>query len=175
MNTFVLIDISQLRIGMYIQLDLGWMHHPFPVSSFRIGSAEQIATLRELGLTSVKVLPKKSDPEFRDGLLATPADSSGNATDGSADSSGAPAEQPTYSSPGESAALRRRMLLAAQNASLLACDRRFRQATKQYMSMEKLVAQQPKWLRQKGSCWLPSALQTFWKMVTRPFVFFPRG
>ena len=56
-NTFVLIDISQLRIGMYIQLDLGWMHHPFPVSSFRIGSAEQIATLRELGLTSVKVLP----------------------------------------------------------------------------------------------------------------------
>ena len=69
-NTFVLIDISQLRIGMYIQLDLGWMHHPFPVSSFRIGSAEQIATLRELGLTSVKVLPKKSDPEFRDGLLA---------------------------------------------------------------------------------------------------------
>lgn len=56
-NTFVLIDIGQLRIGMYIQLDLGWMHHPFPVSSFRIGSAEQIATLRELGLTSVKVLP----------------------------------------------------------------------------------------------------------------------
>lgn len=149
-NTFVLIDISHLRIGMYIQLDLGWMHHPFPVSSFRIGSAEQIATLRELGLTSVKVLPKKSDPEFRDGLLATPADSSGNATDGSADSSGAPAEQPTYSSPGESAALRRRMLLAAQNASLLACDRRFRQATKQYMSMEKLVAQQPQLAQAEG-------------------------
>ena len=57
-NTFVLIDISQLRIGMYIQLDLGWMHHPFPVSSFRIGSAEQIATLRELGLTKVPDLSK---------------------------------------------------------------------------------------------------------------------
>jgi len=49
-NSSILIDIRQLRIGMYIQLDLGWMHHPFPVSSFRVASAEQIATLRELGL-----------------------------------------------------------------------------------------------------------------------------
>ena len=51
---------------MYIQLDLGWMHHPFPVSSFRVASAEQIATLRELGLTEVRYLPKKSDPELRE-------------------------------------------------------------------------------------------------------------
>eukprot|EP01034_Spumella_vulgaris_P043985 gene43985-54658_t len=45
------------------------MQHPFPVSNFRVGSAEQIATLRELGLTQIKVLPKKSDPEFRHGRL----------------------------------------------------------------------------------------------------------
>ena len=50
-NSSILIDISQLRIGMYIQLDMGWMRHPFPVSSFRVASADQITTLRELGLT----------------------------------------------------------------------------------------------------------------------------
>ncbi|MHB1408480.1 MAG: DUF3391 domain-containing protein, partial [Acidovorax defluvii] len=48
MNSSLLIDISQLRIGMYVQLDVGWLHHPFPVSRFRIVSASQIATLREL-------------------------------------------------------------------------------------------------------------------------------
>ena len=66
MNSSILIDISQLRVGMYIQLDVGWMHHPFPVSSFRVASVEQIATLRELGLTEVRYVPKKSDPDLRE-------------------------------------------------------------------------------------------------------------
>ena len=69
-NSSILIDISQLRVGMYIQLDVGWMHHPFPVSSFRVGSPEQIATLRELGLTEVRYFPKKSDPAQRELLPA---------------------------------------------------------------------------------------------------------
>ena len=60
-NTDVLIDISQLRIGMYIQLDLNWMSHPFPVSSFRIASESQIEILRELGLTQIRYHPSKSD------------------------------------------------------------------------------------------------------------------
>ena len=62
MNSSLLIDISQLRIGMYVQLDVGWLHHPFPVSRFRIVSASQIATLRELGLSEVRYYPHKSDP-----------------------------------------------------------------------------------------------------------------
>jgi hypothetical protein len=32
----ILVDIHQLRIGMYIVLDLGWLSHPFPVNRFRI-------------------------------------------------------------------------------------------------------------------------------------------
>ena len=65
-NSSILIDISQLRVGMYIQLDVGWMHHPFPTSSFRVASSEQIATLRELGLTEVRYVPKKSDPALQE-------------------------------------------------------------------------------------------------------------
>ncbi|MDD2547517.1 MAG: DUF3391 domain-containing protein [Burkholderiaceae bacterium] len=61
----IAIDIDQLCIGMFIQLDMGWMNHPFPVSSFRIASHEQIALLRQLGITSVRYVPEKSDTDFQ--------------------------------------------------------------------------------------------------------------
>lgn len=48
-------------------------------------------------------------------------------------------------------ALRRRLLLAAQNASLLACDQRFRSATRQYMAMEKLVSDQSQAAQAEGA------------------------
>jgi HD-GYP domain-containing protein (c-di-GMP phosphodiesterase class II) len=56
------IPVADLRIGLYIHLDLGWMDHPFPLSSFKITSEQQIATLRGLGLASVRYAPDKSDP-----------------------------------------------------------------------------------------------------------------
>lgn len=133
---------------MYVQLDLGWMHHPFPVSSFRIGSAEQIATLRELGLSRVKFLPKKSDPEFRDGVITSGSVPDDADTTLTTDDS-KPATSDMRSGP-ESAAWRRRMLLAAQNASLSACDRRFRLATKQYVALEKLASEQPQLAHAEG-------------------------
>lgn len=152
-NTSVLIDISQLRIGMYIQLDLSWMQHPFPVSNFRVGSAEQIATLRELGLTQIKVLPKKSDPEFRHGVIP-PEPETPSACPEPASPEPVVADQPSASltAGAENAlALRRRLLLAAQNASLLACDQRFRLATRQYVAMEKLVIDQPQAAQAEGA------------------------
>ena len=41
-----LIDLSQLRIGMFIELELGWMSHPFPKGSFKISSDKQIEIIR---------------------------------------------------------------------------------------------------------------------------------
>ena len=40
------VDVCDLEVGMFIQLDLGWMSHPFPLSSFRLSAPDQIATLR---------------------------------------------------------------------------------------------------------------------------------
>ena len=48
------VAVEDLRVGMFIHLDLGWMSHPFPLSSFRIASADQIATIRGLGLQHVR-------------------------------------------------------------------------------------------------------------------------
>lgn len=56
-----LIDVSELRKGMFIQLDLGWMDHPFPLNSFKISTDEQIHTIVSLGVESVRHFPERSD------------------------------------------------------------------------------------------------------------------
>ena len=56
-----LIDVQALRVGMFVHLDIGWMKHPFPLSSFRITSAAQLATIRALGLRTVRWSPQQSD------------------------------------------------------------------------------------------------------------------
>ena len=56
-----LIAVGELRVGMFIELDMGWMSHPFPMSSFRISSGQQIETIRKLGLAQVRYVPEKSD------------------------------------------------------------------------------------------------------------------
>jgi hypothetical protein len=54
------IDVEELRVGMYIHLDTGWMSHPFPLSSFRISDPDQIRTIRRLGLQQLRWSPDRS-------------------------------------------------------------------------------------------------------------------
>ncbi|MDE5459058.1 DUF3391 domain-containing protein, partial [Bradyrhizobium sp. CSA112] len=127
-NPSLLIDVARLRVGMYIQLDLGWMNHPFPVSSFRIASAEQIGTLRSLGLQQVRWVPARSDPEVRE-LPEEAAAEEGThphaaASPDAADASDAPAKA-------EPASLLQDRL-AAQRRSLARCDEQFARATRTY-------------------------------------------
>ena len=66
------IDVERLREGMYVCLELGWMDHPFTFSSFKIQSAEQIATIRSLGLKRVRHDPARSNvpPEVSPGTAS---------------------------------------------------------------------------------------------------------
>lgn len=57
----VTITINQLRVGLYIELDLKWFEHPFAFSHFKIKNEEQISTLRSLGLQTVRYNPSLSD------------------------------------------------------------------------------------------------------------------
>lgn len=61
MNRFVAIDIGQLRIGMYVQLETGWLRHPFPVNSFKIVNVEQLKAVAALKLKTVQVDLSRSD------------------------------------------------------------------------------------------------------------------
>jgi putative nucleotidyltransferase with HDIG domain len=55
------IQASALRIGMFVHLNVGWMSHPFPLSSFKLTSQEQIETIRSLGLSRLTWSPERSD------------------------------------------------------------------------------------------------------------------
>lgn len=57
------VSIDQLRIGLYVFLDLSWFQHPFAFSHFKIKSEDQIKTIRGLGLKSVRYDPELSDRE----------------------------------------------------------------------------------------------------------------
>jgi putative nucleotidyltransferase with HDIG domain len=55
------VDKSQLRIGLFIHLDLPWMSHPFVTSSFKIRTQKQLDVLRSLGIEQVRIDPARSD------------------------------------------------------------------------------------------------------------------
>ncbi len=57
------IQASALRIGMFVHLNVGWMSHPFPLSSFKLTTSEQIETIRSLGLSHLTWSPERSDVE----------------------------------------------------------------------------------------------------------------
>ena len=50
---------DQLCVGLYVQLELGWMDHPFTFSSFKIRSQDQIDLLKKMRLPRIKYDPKK--------------------------------------------------------------------------------------------------------------------
>lgn len=45
---------------MFVQLEVSWISHPFPMNSFRVASQEQIRILRDLGVKFVRYVPAKS-------------------------------------------------------------------------------------------------------------------
>jgi hypothetical protein len=55
------IDVQALCVGMFVHLDVGWMAHPFPRSSFRIADEHQLETIRALGLGHVRWCPELSE------------------------------------------------------------------------------------------------------------------
>ena len=55
------IQPQQLRVGLYVRLDIPWMRHPFLSNAFKIRSEAQVRTLRRLGLAEIEYDPGRSD------------------------------------------------------------------------------------------------------------------
>jgi putative nucleotidyltransferase with HDIG domain len=56
------IETSQLCVGLYVHLDIGWMDHPFPLSNFKIQDASQIEKIKAIhGLKKLRYDPIRSD------------------------------------------------------------------------------------------------------------------
>ncbi len=134
------IAVEDLRVGMFVMLDGGWLSHPFPLSSFRIGSAEQLQTIRALGLQRVRWSPERSE-------LAEPGPGAGPATGGAANS-----QPSTHESP-EAAAARRQAEAEAQRArrrlqdqieAAQRCERQHAEAARAWREAMDLVGAHPR-------------------------------
>ncbi len=126
------IGVEELRVGMFIHLDLGWMAHPFPVGSFRIANAQQIEKIRGLGLKQLRWSPEKSE-------LAPPQPAHAEDTTPSSAAPSAPVEE----SPQRAAERERREHLLAQRAAAELCQRQFDEAGQAWQAAQDKVLAEP--------------------------------
>ena len=130
-----LIDIADLRIGLYVELDLGWMSHPFPTGSFKISTSKQIEVIRGLGLKQVRWVPAKSDSPLED----------------NGDSRPVPDEAAAARALAHERELRRQRaaLIEAQQKSLKRCEQRFGAAQQLYRQVQEEVLEHPQTVRDR--------------------------
>lgn len=69
--------MDQLRVGLYVHLDLKWFEHPFAFSHFKIKSEEQIRIIRSLDLKTVRFSPNLSEGSPAPKVAAAPATGTG--------------------------------------------------------------------------------------------------
>ncbi|WP_239467218.1 HD-GYP domain-containing protein [Rhodoferax koreense] len=150
------IDVAQLRRGLFVQLDLGWMDHPFPKGSFRIVSEEQINTIRSLGLSQVRYFPAQSDaaavtPHEAFQVGDAPAGLSPAVTSEAVADELAPVA--TAAAPLDEVAqarAQRREKLNAQQRSLQVCERRFTEAMRQFRRIAEQAGSKPAAAREQS-------------------------
>lgn len=139
---------QELRIGLYVDLELSWMAHPFPKGNFKIVSHRQIETLRSLGLQRVRTIPGRSDPP-----AAVEAEPSVVSSDDALQSRPPPADGASAASmltdqtaPTDAVADqrdRRAALIAAQRESLEQCDEQFEAAILLYREVLERLSNEP--------------------------------
>jgi putative nucleotidyltransferase with HDIG domain len=151
------IDVQALRVGMFVHLDVGWMSHPFPLSSFRITTPAQVATIRSLGLDRVRWSPLQSDPaavepELAPAPEASADDAAANDPDGpdvalaaAPDTPpGPPADGVPVVSAEERARAERRHRLETQREAQKVCERQYGEASRACRQTLELVAGKPR-------------------------------
>jgi putative nucleotidyltransferase with HDIG domain len=154
MSSTSTIAVEELQIGMFVHLEGGWLSHPFPLSSFRLVSAEQIATIRGLGLARVRWSPEKSTHLQGGGTLtgAETRPGAASAAPGAGAASGAAvaADAPAAPTAAELAARRHRELLTAQRETQQQCERQFGEAAQAWRTAVDFAAARPGDARQSG-------------------------
>ncbi len=110
------VAIEDLKVGMFIHLEGGWMSHPFALSSFRIETDHDIGRLRALGLRRLRWSPERS--EAKPLVSATVAATAHEAT-----------PLPPPLTPEQQAAAQHTELLQAQSAAARLCEAQFDEAS----------------------------------------------
>ncbi len=157
-----LIEVDALRVGMFVHLDTGWMSHPFPLSSFKISSADQMATIRSLGLKRVRWSPQQSDPVDEPVAEAQASGPLNEAVVPAALDTPPPvieADEAARMLTPEAARVEHVRRLALQRSALLLCERQFAEATHQCRQLTALVPSQPQQAREQAEALTTALLQ----------------
>ena len=141
-----MVDVADLRVGMFVHLDMGWMSHPFPLGSFKIATDEQIDTIRSLGVQRLRWSPVQSDaPVSPDAADADePLDAVPTTLTPTSGLGGLP------DTPEAIARRQHRRALAEQRAGQLLCERQFAEAARDCRQLTELVQQKPHDARQQA-------------------------
>lgn len=152
------VDISQLRLGMYVVLDVGWLSHPFPTNGFRLSQSSQVETLRGLGLKSVKVDWSRSDVAQDE--TPTLAPTAQTALQAAQSVARAAAEQLVAEKAAHQVLERaeRARLLATQQKKLQICEKRFWETSKLYRQVLDVSEAKPQDAAQQSSTMVASLL-----------------
>ncbi len=134
------VDVDKLRIGLFVELEVGWMAHPFTVGSFKLSNQQQIEAIQGLSVKRIRCIRSKSDPD------AVGVESAAVSQTGSALAEGYdPVKEARRLAASEALEERRRRAeqLASQARSLAVCERHFGEAIRQYRKTLELVQSQP--------------------------------
>lgn len=124
---------------MFVHLDLGWMSHPFALSSFKIADANQIATIRSLGLARVRWSPEQSDPAV---VEPRPAPARAAAPAAPAAPPEVPADTVTRAAIAERSRVERQAA-AAQRAAAQLVQRQYAEAARDWRGASDLALKEP--------------------------------
>ncbi|WP_229722451.1 HD-GYP domain-containing protein [Xylophilus rhododendri] len=133
---------------MFIQLDLGWMDHPFPLSSFKVTTDEQVQTILALGLQTIRYYPERSDVEVEADVNT---ERGGTQRQGELEG-GSPA------SPFLDATQRRARDNAQHARTLLHCERRFTDASRRFRTVVDSVQHSPKLAHEEAAALVTSCV-----------------
>lgn len=120
---------EQLRVGIFVELEVSWWQHDFAFNSFKIKDEEQLKELQELGLKRVKYDPARSDCEpltHADDVIPTPVL--------------APKPAPTLE---EKAARMRAVKLGILRSRLGEVDKKFVEASQRVKALNAALLNQP--------------------------------
>ena len=143
----VTIAVADLRVGMHVHLEGGWLSHPFARSSFRITQTQQIETLRGLKFARVRWSPELS--ELGDAGGAGRIGEGGSATPGTCADAEAPthseaaAKAPVRAAANAAPAARRAAALAGHRQTQRQCEQHFAEATAAWRQLGGALAGEP--------------------------------
>lgn len=146
------ISVAELRVGMYVHLDLRWWAHPFALSSFLITTPSEIEQIRALGLKQVRWTPERSRLQQVAEAVSAMADAQPVAEAGEpaeegatadADAEAASSSQPCVAGGPEDAQGRRRALLAEQRRATRLCLRQYGEAAQSWTTIVDAIGRAP--------------------------------